>query len=551
MKPMAACLVALAALVAAVIIALAVVLPLLRKQHASELQHYERLKDLGSQSTGTFVFGTARSPTASFPWAKAPLATSELLQSTIMPEQFPFSASNTSLTPAPAALQPFLPPRTAYVGMVRYINYGWHHGKPYSVPSPRRLPYARNFFVTLDADLRPTQRMREVAMDFAPTGHPCGGLGRGIEDIRVLPSGRGDRLHWMGQTCEYGHQAMGVRIVMGTVDLPSATLTNLVHLREPRPAPGEQTMRYEKNWMPLPSGGAGPPTQFVYSWYPFAVGQLSPPKARGGTHAVPMAALQLLYGHDMPAMFADMRGSSPPVTYRGALWCLTHAWTKCPAMLRAYLHYLVRLVPTPEGGWRVDACSLPFYWTHIGVQFCMSLFDAQGRTAIPDTDPNPLVGTVVTSGDIRPTAMFFKLLDIPLFPLHPQQFRAVLSYADGKPHTVVAWLPVPMPSASPPAPAQAQAQAPDEPQGAAGPAWDALAQIVATSLQKGTAVYILCDRGLAEDVPVFISWNTSIVWAAEPDQGTAAADAEAWTEAWCLQQLAAHVAPVELQWQRL
>jgi hypothetical protein len=140
MKPMAACLVALAALVAAVIIALAVVLPLLRKQHASELQHYERLKDLGSQSTGTFVFGTARSPTASFPWAKAPLATSELLQSTIMPEQFPFSASNTSLTPAPAALQPFLPPRTAYVGMVRYINYGWHHGKPYSVPSPRRLP---------------------------------------------------------------------------------------------------------------------------------------------------------------------------------------------------------------------------------------------------------------------------------------------------------------------------------------------------------------------------------------------------------------------------
>ena len=108
--------------------------------------------------------------------------------------------------------------------------------------------------------------------------------------------------------------------------------------------------RCEKNWLPLPDG------RLVYNWKPLVV---------AGTRD---SELVVHEEHDStPPWWARLRGSAPPFRVGGRWIALAHV--VAPAAPRQYFSVLVEL---EEPAWRPVACSPPFYFLEIGVEYCLA-----------------------------------------------------------------------------------------------------------------------------------------------------------------------------------
>ena len=106
----------------------------------------------------------------------------------------------------------------------------------------------------------------------------------------------------------------------------------------------------EKNWLPLPDG------RLIYKWKPLVV---------AGTKDNELVVHE---EHDStPPWWVYMRGSTPPFRVAGRWIAVAHI--VAPAAPRQYFSVLVEL---EEPAWKPVACSLPFYFLDIGVEYCLS-----------------------------------------------------------------------------------------------------------------------------------------------------------------------------------
>jgi hypothetical protein len=106
----------------------------------------------------------------------------------------------------------------------------------------------------------------------------------------------------------------------------------------------------QKNWLPLPDA------RLLYKWKPLTI---------AGTKDNELVVHE---EHDStPPWFALLRGSAPPFRVEGRWIALAHV--VAPTAPRQYFSVLVEL---EEPAWRPVACSLPFYFIEVGVEYCLS-----------------------------------------------------------------------------------------------------------------------------------------------------------------------------------
>lgn len=109
----------------------------------------------------------------------------------------------------------------------------------------------------------------------------------------------------------------------------------------------------QKNWMPI----VGLPGHFLYLCDPTIVIDTASPAGR----TVEIAR------HKPPACLVDLRGGSQLIPHGDGWLCVTHEVAWRPE--RVYLHRFVRFGPA----FNVVAVSEPFYFAHIGIEFCAGL----------------------------------------------------------------------------------------------------------------------------------------------------------------------------------
>lgn len=117
----------------------------------------------------------------------------------------------------------------------------------------------------------------------------------------------------------------------------------------------------QKNWMPI----TGKPGAFLYLCDPTIAIECD------GRHTVELAR------HAAPACLVDLRGGSQLIPHnsteddkedaRPGWLCITHEVAWRPE--RVYLHRFVRF----DGDFKIIAVSDPFYFRHIGIEFCAGL----------------------------------------------------------------------------------------------------------------------------------------------------------------------------------
>lgn len=106
----------------------------------------------------------------------------------------------------------------------------------------------------------------------------------------------------------------------------------------------------QKNWMPI----TGYPDDFLYLCDPTVVINTSVYTAE-------------LWRSSPPACLVDLRGGSQLISYEEGWLCITHEVAWRPE--RVYLHRFVRL----DADFRIIAITDPFYFVHVGIEFCAGL----------------------------------------------------------------------------------------------------------------------------------------------------------------------------------
>jgi len=209
---------------------------------------------------------------------------------------------------------------------VRYVNYKVING---NFITPEGLSLCENACFNIETG-QLIAKMDEATVDLPILDHTI----RGLEDVR----GYSDKNGTPCFTATVHNYDKNIRILQGRYTTGQ--------YKECRVLPSPHGRDCEKNWLPI----NGTDT-FIYDWHPLTLVDLS------GT---------IVKEIQTAPMFANFRGSAPPIRMDGKWWTLVHMVDYGPP--RKYYHCLVELnsdfVPT-----RV---SMPFTFVSPAIEYCLS-----------------------------------------------------------------------------------------------------------------------------------------------------------------------------------
>ena len=209
---------------------------------------------------------------------------------------------------------------------VRYVNYKVVDG---NFITPEGLSLCENACFNIETG-QLIAKMDEATVNLPVLDHTI----RGLEDVR----GYSDKNGTPCFTATVHNYDKGVRILQGRYTTGQ--------YKECKVLPSPRGRHCEKNWLPI--NGTD---QMIYDWHPLTIVDSS------GTivKEIPTAP-----------MFANFRGSAPPIRMDGKWWTLVHMVDYGPP--RKYYHCIVELnidlVPT-----RV---SMPFTFVSPAIEYCLS-----------------------------------------------------------------------------------------------------------------------------------------------------------------------------------
>jgi hypothetical protein len=160
------------------------------------------------------------------------------------------------------------------------------------------------------------------------------------------------------------------RMVIGKYDVRSNMLKDARVIDPP------SNTDCEKNWLIVSSHSENEDLRVIYDWHPMRVGIIKDSALRIEDSALRIEdrasqsggeVLHITAVHNSPLFFSRMRGSSNPVEYEGALWCVGHI-VHFDGGKRKYFHVLIKL---NKASLAVEAYSLPFCFKKKQVEYCL------------------------------------------------------------------------------------------------------------------------------------------------------------------------------------
>jgi len=244
----------------------------------------------------------------------------------------------------------YIPTSTAYVCHkgkhiinTRLVNYWLHPNGAYLIKDPYNYIRTRNVASILDDDtLVPTS-----FCDVDTRELRCyGGNIYGLEDIRLYENTDGE-LWFIATSINYSGIGRS-RMVRGKYGLHGLTECSVL-------IPPDPNSWYEKNWIPIVSGGV---ERFIYKWSPFEIGTLQT-LADGGLQ------LQIQERWEISG-FSNVRGSSPFVeTEDGWIGVVHFSYEGWP---RKYFHMLILLDKETLKPLRYTEY---FVFNNVSIEFCV------------------------------------------------------------------------------------------------------------------------------------------------------------------------------------
>jgi glycosyltransferase involved in cell wall biosynthesis len=209
---------------------------------------------------------------------------------------------------------------------VRYVNYKVVNG---NFITPEGLSLCENACFNIETG-QLIAKMDETTVGLPVRDHTI----RGLEDVR----GYSDKNGTPCFTATVHNYDKGIRILQGRY------ITG--EYKDCKVIPSPYGRHCEKNWLPI--NGTD---QMIYDWHPLTIVDSS------GT---------IVKKIQTPPMFANFRGSAPPIRMDGKWWSLVHMVDYGPP--RKYYHCIVEL----NDDFTPTRISMPFTFVSPAIEYCLS-----------------------------------------------------------------------------------------------------------------------------------------------------------------------------------
>ena len=244
---------------------------------------------------------------------------------------------------------------------VRYVNYSIRPDGSYDIRHPHNIVKTINRLVYLDDNYMPIQPLNLIEWkEELPNCTKHDTNIQGLEDVRLFQYNNNV---WFTATQKEYSEGDKIRIALAKLNMETLTVENDVVLQPPTPTD------CEKNWIPLVRKTSAPQQkdklQFIYGWHPLTIGELDSPQTN---------KLSLKIQHETPEIWSRIRGSSPPVSYHGKLWLLTHLVHYSTP--RKYYHCIVTLDPVT---YKPLQYSSPFAFCDIAIEYALTFSIVDGE----------------------------------------------------------------------------------------------------------------------------------------------------------------------------
>lgn len=226
--------------------------------------------------------------------------------------------------------------------LVRTVNYTVTSEGQYPTVDGSGIIRTRNHVVEFDADWRPTGST--PVEDASGRSRSAFGV-EGFEDCRLWQYGDG--------YCASATVRDSADNPDGRCEMTILSLDKKWRVTEVHPVRDYERDKTQKNWMPV----SGFPGQFLY---------LCDPTIVIDAYASSRVTTEIAR-HGSPVCLTDLRGGSQLVAHDGGWLCVTHEVAWRPE--RVYLHRFVKF----DTDFRVVAVSDPWYFRHVGIEFCAGL----------------------------------------------------------------------------------------------------------------------------------------------------------------------------------
>jgi glycosyltransferase involved in cell wall biosynthesis len=267
-----------------------------------------------------------------------------------------------------------------YTLNIRHVNYRQENNvytpMVNGVLDPSAPIRTRNFAVRVSSTFEPLTPLQEMIPESNPVQTHANVLG--LEDLRLYRTESGD-LRCMATARTY-LPTDTYRIIDGLYDVSTGRIRGDTVIHPPVETP------CEKNWIPLPGD------RFVYTWSPFAIGTIQASRLKLTSSTT-----------NVPPLFRHLRGSTNWISWKGALWCVTHMVLHTTP--RKYYHVIVKL---RASDCKILGWTLPFYFFENNIEYTL------GWCVKEDT-----ATLIVSRNDSNPTRVDIDMNQIEVCPWTP------------------------------------------------------------------------------------------------------------------------------------
>jgi hypothetical protein len=231
----------------------------------------------------------------------------------------------------------------------------------YVFSDPSGVVITRNVVCELDADWMPVNfaEMADPTHEELAWQRQCSYVG--LEDIRLFERAADGEIGCVATTIAHSPTDQS-RIATGRYDVAARRIRDCVVLSPPEGASG-----WEKNWAPLPGG-----EDMIYRWNPMEIGHV----ADGG---LCITKRYNVVSHVLKHTRGSTTFTPRPTNPRELVGLVHFSEENAP---RQYYHMLVVLNATT---YRPLRRSEAFYFTEIGVEFCIGMVVSEGAESGEET----------------------------------------------------------------------------------------------------------------------------------------------------------------------
>jgi tetratricopeptide (TPR) repeat protein len=240
--------------------------------------------------------------------------------------------------------------KEGYQVICRSVNYTQTGAKIFNTIDTEGIYRTRNFLLSYDVDFQLISQVEIRESLYREKNRPMS-IVQGLEDCRIFEY---DNSYWFTCTTRDGNPSGVPQIVLCRIGDDS--FGDVVEVEEFISLLGPDLNRCEKNWLPFVKDSS---IQMIYSSDPFVI--YKPDLNTGKCEKT--LEYQPLFD------FSRFRGSAAPIVVQDGYLMLVHEVSFLSDSSRVYLHRFVYL----DHDFVVKKVSLPFTFTHQGVEFCCSM----------------------------------------------------------------------------------------------------------------------------------------------------------------------------------